>query len=108
LEARKIIRPVFALLCLAATALGLLNTYGDNTEVKALAEQTACGAPHCSINQLRESRSALTQSFSFQVALVQKGKSSQGASVDVECKRAQFLFGAYSCAVTSGGLPAAK
>jgi hypothetical protein len=100
-----LLRAVFAVICIAGTALGLANTYGDNTEVKALAQKAACGAPDCGISVLRESRSAFSQSFSFQTTLVQKGKSGQSASVDVECKRKQVLLGEYECAVTSGGLP---
>jgi len=41
-EARAIVRPLFMLICLGGTALGLNNTYGDDTELKALAEKTAC------------------------------------------------------------------
>jgi hypothetical protein len=107
LETRTLIRAVVAFVCIGGTLLGLENTYGDNTEVKALAQKTACGSPDCSINVLRESRSAFSQSFSFQTTLVEKGKHERSASVDVECKRKQFLIGDYECVVTSGGLPSA-
>jgi hypothetical protein len=99
---------VIAIVCIGGTALGLANTYGDNGDVKALAQKTACGSPNCSISVLRESRSAFSQSFGFQTAVAQKGKHEQSASVDVECKRKQILFGEYECAVTSGGLPSAQ
>jgi hypothetical protein len=105
LETRTLIRIVVAFVCIGGTILGLENTYGDNTEVKALAQKTACGSPDCSINVLRESRSAFSQAFSFQTTLAEKGKHEQSASVDVECKRKQFLIGDYECVVTSGGLP---
>jgi len=105
MEARSLVRAVIAVICIAGTALGLANTYGDNTEVKALAQKTACGSPSCSVNVLREARSAFSQSFGFQTSLVQKGKSERSASVDVECKRKQILVGEYECVVTSGGLP---
>ena len=105
MEGRTIVRIVVAVICIAGTALGLANTYGDNSDVKALAQKTACGSPNCSISVLRESRSAFSQSFGFQTTLVQKGKSQRSASVDVECKRKQILIGDYECAVTSGGLP---
>lgn len=104
---RTLVRALVAVLCIAGTALGLANTYGDNSEVKALAQKTACGSPNCSVSVLRESRSAFSQSFGFQTTLVQKGKNGQSASVDVECKRKQILIGDYECAVTSGGLPGA-
>jgi hypothetical protein len=105
MEAKSLFRAVFAMICLAGTALGLANTYGDNSEVKALAQKTACGAPNCTVGDLNQARSAFSQSFGFQTALVQKGKSGQNASVDVECKRKFVLIGDYECVVTSGGLP---
>lgn len=104
--ARSVIRGVIAVVCLGATALGLLNTYGDDSEVKALAEKTACGAPSCSVTLLHEARSAFSQGFGFQSALTEKGKPSKSASVDVECKRKLVFVGDYTCVVTSGGLPA--
>ena len=107
MEAKSVFRAAFAAICIAGTVLGLVNTYGDNTEVKALAQKTACGAPGCSISVLREARSAFSQSFAFQTTLAQKGKGQQSASVDVECKRKQVLIGDYECAITSGGLPGA-
>ena len=105
MSARSIFRATFAAVCLAGTALGLNNTYGDDTEVKALAEKTACGSASCSVKMLRESRSALKQSYAYQTSLVEKGKSGRSASVDVECARAYFLLGEYRCAVVSGGIP---
>lgn len=105
MEGRNVVRALVAVICLGATALGLLNTYGDNSEVKALAEKTACGAPNCSVSVLREARSAFSQSFGFQTTLDEKGARAKSASVDVECKRKQILLGEYECAVTSGGLP---
>jgi hypothetical protein len=103
--ARSWVRALVAVVCIAGTALGLANTYSDNSEVKALAQKTACGSPNCSISVLREARSAFSQSFGFQTTLVQKGKSGRSASVDVECKRKQILVGDYECLITSGGLP---
>jgi len=107
LEARSVLRPLFAVLCLGGTALGLNNTYGDNSDVKALAEKTACGSAQCSVKTLSEARSALKQSFGYQTALVEQGKAAQGASADVVCEREYVLLGAYKCTVVSGGLPAA-
>jgi hypothetical protein len=93
------------LLCLAGTALGLNNTYGDDTELKALAEKTACGNAGCSVKMLNEHRSAFSTAFGYQTSLVQKGKTDRSASVDVECRRTYYLLGEYHCAVVSGGLP---
>ena len=91
--------------CLAGTALGLNNTYGDDTVLKALAEKTACGSAECSVKMLNEHRSAFNAGFGFQTSLVQKGKTDRSASADVECRRDYYLLGEYRCAVTSGGLP---
>lgn len=90
---------------MVATALGLNNTYGDNSEVKALAEKVACGTAPCVVKTLNEQRSAFKQTFGYQTALVERGKSKNGASVDIECAREYVLLGAYQCRVKSGGVP---
>ena len=91
-------------LCLVGTGLGLNNTYGDDTEVKALAETAACGSAKCSVKLLHENRSAFTQAFGFQTSLVAKGKTDRSASVDVNCQRSLYLLGEYQCVIVSGGL----
>jgi hypothetical protein len=103
-EGRGVIRSLSSVLLLGGTALGLYNVYADNAEVLALAEKTACGDRPCTAKTTRESRSPLSQSFTFQTELTEKGKTHRGASVDVECKRAFYLLGAYSC-VAQGVLP---
>jgi hypothetical protein len=96
---------LFMLLCLGGTALGLNNTYGDDTELKALAEKTACGSAQCSVKMLNERRSAFDAAFGYQTSLVQKGKTDRSASADVACRRVYYLLGEYQCAIVSGGLP---
>ncbi len=100
-------RAVVAALCLGVTALGLANTYGDNSGVVAQAERAACGSGTCSYEKLREERSPLSQSFTFQVKLTERGKE-RGATADVECRRPYLLVGDYACRLTSGGVPAAS
>ena len=86
------------MLLLGATALGLWNVYGDNTAVEALAVKAACGAHlGCSATRTGVSRSPISQSFTFQLELTDKGKPKRGASLDVECKRAYVFLGDYSC-----------
>lgn len=98
------VRLVVMGLCLGATALGLANTYGDNAEVVKRAETAACGAPGCSFVIARQARSPLSQSFTFQVSVTERGRG-RSATADVTCKRAYVLLGEYACTLTSGGLP---
>lgn len=98
-------RVVVLAICLGGTALGLRNTYGDNSEAEAKAKAAACGeASDCTYRLLNAGRSAIRQTFSYQVSLTEKGKE-RSASTDVECQREYFLVGDYQCRVTSGGLP---
>ena len=101
---RSVVRSLFMVLCLVGTGLGLNNTYGDDTEVKALAEKAACGSAQCSVKILHENRSAFKTAFGYQTSLVEKGKTDRSASVDVDCQRAFYLLGEYQCAIVSGGL----
>jgi hypothetical protein len=102
-ESSAFVRMAVMAVCLGATALGLANTYSENTDVVRDAERTACASDGCSFTKLREERSPFSQKFTFQVELSEKGKK-RGASTDVECQRAYYLLGDYSCKVTSGGL----
>ena len=97
MQARSLIRVTVAALCIAVTAIGLNNVYGDNAEVLKLAQKTACAKEGCSYTTLRQERSAITQAFTFQTRLVEKGSREKSWSVDVECKREYLLLGAYRC-----------
>ena len=99
---RSFVRSLSSVLLLGGTGLGLYNVYADNTELKAQAEKVACGDRPCKASITRESRSPLSQTFTYQTEL--SGKSRRSASVDVECKRAYILLGEYSC-VGQGVLP---
>ena len=80
-------------LCIAVTAAGLINVYGDNAEVIALAETAACGAPECSVQLTQMSRNPIEQAFTFQTS-----KKDQTVA-RVSCRRAFWLVGEYSCAL---------
>jgi len=99
-------RAIIAVVCLGATVLGLANTYGDNADTVSKAQREACGSGACSYEKLREERSPLSQTFTFQVKLTERGKE-RAATADVECRRAYVFFGDYACKKTSGGLPPA-
>jgi hypothetical protein len=103
-ERSALSRAVVVAICLGVTALGLANTYSDNGDVVRLAERTACGSGDCSYEKLREERSPLSQSFTFQVRLTEKGRE-RAATADVECRRPYLLVGDYACRLTSGGVP---
>jgi hypothetical protein len=100
------LRMVVLAICLGGTALGLRNSHGDNSEAETKAKAAACGEGRdCTYRLLNAGRSAISQTFSYQVTLTEKGKE-RGASTDVQCQRKYYLLGDYSCRVTSGGLPA--
>ncbi|MFO7177648.1 MAG: hypothetical protein DIU78_003010 [Pseudomonadota bacterium] len=101
---RSIASRLVSVLLLGGTAVGLYNVYGDNSAVKALAEEAACGKRTCSVTFTRESRSPIGQSFTVQTRLVARGSRERSASVDVECRRSFYLVGEYSCRA-QGALP---
>jgi hypothetical protein len=103
-ERSGLTRAVVMAICLGVTALGLNNVYGDNADVMKLAESAACGSGNCAFNVLRQERSPFSQKFGFQVRVTEKGRD-RSATADVECKREYVLVGAYTCALTSGGVP---
>lgn len=93
-------------LCLGATALGAINTYGDNSAVVAQAEALACGAgAECSFHLLRQERSPFAQRFGFQVTQKAEKGRNRTVSADVECAREYVLLGEYQCKLTGGGFP---
>ncbi len=98
-------RFLFLALCLGVTALGAVNTYGDNSAVVEQAKLAACPGGGCSFQLSRQERSPFAQRFGFYVTQNAKGRA-KNASADVECSREYVLLGEYHCKVTSGGLPA--
>ena len=96
-SSRNIVRPLVFALCVGVTIAGLLNVYGDNQEVVGKAETAACGGAACAVTMTRLERSAISQTFTFQTRLVEKGRSTDGTTVDVVCKRAFWLVGDYTC-----------
>lgn len=94
---KSLIRPLVAFICIALTALGLNNTYSDNSAEQALAEQIACTAEGCTTKLLNVSRSAFGQSFGFQTAVMKNGRATDSKVVQVECERAYIFLGAWSC-----------
>lgn len=89
---------VISVVLLVGSAIGLYNVYGDNTEVVEEAKRRACSAPVCDAKITRESRSPIGQSFTIQTRVRHAGAPPKDESVDVECQRAFYLLGDYSCA----------
>lgn len=96
-SSRSLIRPLIFVLCIALTALGLRNTYGDNSEEQRMAEQIACDNENCSTNLMSVSRSALGQSFVIQVIDKKNGRSQSSGVVNIECARTLIFIGDYEC-----------
>ena len=98
-ESRGIGRSIVFVVCIAVTAFGLINVYGDNADVRAKAETVACGGPQCSVQMTAMSRNPITQSFTFQIAPKGQGSAmvAGSKSADVECTREYLLVGDYQC-----------
>ena len=96
-DTKRVLRSTFSVLLLGATVLGLINVYADNTDVKQMAEQTACGNDDCATTMTQMARNPFSQSFTFQT---QHGRQRQSAqTVHVSCRRAAWLVGDYSCSI---------
>jgi hypothetical protein len=101
---RGVLRSVGSVVLLVATALGLYNVYSDDSDVQALAKKVACADRPCEAKLARQSRSPLSESFTFETELTDKARPHRSASVDVECRRALYLIGEYTC-TAQGALP---
>ena len=92
-DSRRVVRPVFSILLITATALGLMNVFSDNADVKLLAKDTACvGSKNCTAQMTQMSRNPFTQGFTFQT------NSNASSSIHVSCHRTYYLLGPYQCA----------
>ena len=96
-ESNRIVRGVVMALCIGVTVAGLINVYGDNSEVVAKGQSVACGSPNCAVRVIAMERNPFTQSFTFQTKLEQHPNANQQSTVDVRCQRAYFLVGEYAC-----------
>ncbi len=103
--AKSVFRVGLMVVCVGGTTLGLNNTYGDNSEVVANAQQVACGKPNCSYRLLRESRSAFSHEYAFQTELLAKGKPTASGTAEVVCKREFILLGGFLCTPKSSATP---
>jgi hypothetical protein len=84
---RRVVIPV---VLLGLTVLGLVNTYGDASDVQKLAAETACGGTMCPSQMVEFSRSPFSQDY---VYLIDKTRT----RVSVKCARAFIFLGDYAC-----------
>jgi hypothetical protein len=84
-------RPALSAVLLVLTVLGLVNVYGDHSEVLALAKQVACQG--CDARLVELGKTPFSHTYHLQT---------QGARIEVvTCRRAAIVLGAYSCALDS-------
>jgi hypothetical protein len=83
---QQMIRPAVSILLIVLSVLGLINVYGDNTDVEAMARDKAC--PGCESNLTRVERTPISQTYHLQT--------DAGTKV-VSCQRSGIFFGSYSC-----------
>ena len=98
-SSRSLFRPLLTLTCVVLTALGLRNTYADNSAEKKLAEEVACGGSACSTNLLSEARNPIAQNFAFQILSGTGAATQSKGVVQVECSRQYTFLGDYECKV---------
>ena len=91
MAASKVIRPAISVLLLGFTALGAMNVYSDNTELKARVETMACGKVGCAARLIREERSAFSQKFEYQTSV------SPIVTKSYVCTKSAIVFGEHSC-----------
>ena len=88
---RSLLRPIITILLAVVTLAGLYNVYGDATEVKRLAEETACGAADCAVTMVAETRTPFAHTYAFQTSIENQ------TTAQVECKREYIFAGPYAC-----------
>jgi hypothetical protein len=94
-EAMRIVRPVFSLLLIGASILGLINVYGDTSDVLSQAKQVACGSKECETQLTEVSRNPIAHTYH----LVARDVAKKGSTLThvVKCERAQLLIGDWHC-----------
>ncbi len=96
MKSRQLIRPVISVLLLGLTVLGLVNVYGDHSEVESLAKSVACGGSECPTQLTRVDRNPLAHNYDL-VTKPKSAKSAPSVTVSVSCRRAYILLGEWSC-----------
>lgn len=92
---KQLVRPLTTVVLLAITVLGLVNVYGDNSTVKALAERVACGDKECPTQLTRLERNPISQTYD--IVAEPKGSKKGSITVTVKCSRKNLLIGDWEC-----------
>ncbi len=94
---KQFARPLVTVVLLALTALGLVNVYGDPSDVVALAQKVACHGSACPPRTTRIERTPFAHEYDL-AATIQKGKQSETVSATIRCARSYVLIGEWNCA----------
>lgn len=93
--AKQLVRPLITVTLLGLTVLGLINVYGDNTEVLLQAKRVACGGQECPTQLTRLERNPLGQTFD--IVAEPKGARKGSVTATVKCARTRILIGEWEC-----------
>lgn len=93
---KQFTRPLLTIFLLTITALGLINVYGDSTEVVALAQKVACRGSSCATRTTRVERTPFGHEYDL-AATIQNGKQADTVSVTIRCRRSYVLAGEWNC-----------
>lgn len=94
-SAKQLARPLMTVILLGITVLGLINVYGDNSEVKQKAQLVACGGKDCPTQLTRLERNPIAQEYDF--VAEPRGARKGSVTVTIRCARANVLIGDWEC-----------
>lgn len=94
-ETKRIIRPLVSIALVGASVLGLINVYGDNTEVLAQAKLLACGGKECPTQLSQFDRTPIAQTY--HIVAQEDAKKHLTVTHVIKCQREKYLFGAWQC-----------
>lgn len=86
---QQAIKPALSVILILLSVLGLINVYGDNSDVEAMAREVACNS--CESTLTRLERTPIAQTFHLQT---------DRELIVVECQRAGIFVGSYDCEVS--------
>jgi hypothetical protein len=94
-EAKGFIRPLITVILIGGSVLGLINVYGDNSEVLSQAKLLACGGKECSTQLTQFDRTPIAQTY--HLVAQEDAKRHLNVTHVIKCQRAQILLGTWQC-----------